>query len=124
MEKLTRRKSNAVIVNTPNGSRRILLEQIRYVERFGRSMRYHCMEGAVDSQTIRVTFKEATASLLADSRFCLCGASFVLNFQHVVGVSGQSALLDNGASVPLPRAAAAAFKDAWGKYWLEQMPTP
>ena len=124
VEKLTRRKSNAVIVATRNGPRRILLEQIRYVERFGCSMRYHCMEGTVDSQTIRVTFKEATASLLADSRFCLCGASFVLNFQHVVGVSGQSALLDNGASVPLPRAAATAFKDAWGKYWLEQMPTP
>lgn len=60
------------------------------------------------------------APLLADRRFYLCGASFVLNFQHVTGVDGQAALLDNGQTVVLPRTAAAAFKKAWGGYWLEE----
>ena len=120
VEKLTRRRSSAVVIPTADGPRRILLERIRYVERVGRCMRYSCTDGTVDSQTIRVSFREAAAPLLADRRFCLCGASFVLNFQHVTGVNGQTALLDNGQSLVLPRAAATEFKKAWGSYWLTE----
>ena len=119
VEKLDRRRSCAVVVATADGPRRILLESVRYVERIGRRMHYDCTDGAVDSQSIRTSFREAAASLLADRRFYLCGASFVLNFQHVTGVKGQTALLDNGQAVTLPRMAAAEFKRAWGSYWLE-----
>lgn len=81
-------------------------------------MRYHCTDGVVDSQTIRASFRETTAPLLVDPRFCLCGASYVLNFQHVVGVNGQIAMLDDEQTVDLPRTAAMDFKLAWGNYWL------
>ena len=120
IEKLNRRRNSAVMVSTAEGPRRILLERIRYVERVGRCMRYYCTDGVVDSQTIRVSFHEAASSLLADRRFRQCGASFVLNFQHVTGVNGQTALLDDGQTVALPRMAAADFKKAWGNYWLTE----
>ena len=123
VEKLNRRRSSAVVVTTADGPRRILLERIRYVERVGRCIRYYCTNGVVESQTIRVSFREAAAPLLADRRFSLCGASFVLNFQHVTGVSGQTALLDSGQAVTLPRTAATEFKKAWGNYWLEDQNT-
>lgn len=124
VEKLERRRqrNNVTVVNTSHGARRVRLGDIRYVERVGRFMRYHCTDEVVDSQTIRSSFKDMTASLLEDGRFCRCGASFVLNYQHVVGVSGQSALLDDGTDLPLPRTAVTAFKSAWGKYWLEENP--
>ena len=112
VENLKRRRSSAVVVTTVDGPRRILLERIRYVERVGRYMRYYCTDTTIDSQTIRVSFREAVAPLLADRRFCLCGASFLLNFQHVAGVNGQSALLDNGQAVILPRMSATEFKKA------------
>lgn len=120
VENLKRRRNRAVVVTTPDGPQRILLEHIRYVERVGRFIRYYCTDSTIDSQTIRITFREAVAPLLADRRFCLCGASFVLNFQHVAGVKGQSALLDNGQAVILPRTSATEFKKAWGNYWLEE----
>ena len=123
VEKLDRRRSTAVVVTTVDGPRRILLERIRYVERVGRCMRYYCTNGTIDSQTIRGSFREMAALLLADRRFYLCGASFVLNFQHVTGVSGQTALLDNGKAVSLPRTSATEFKKAWGNYWLEEKNT-
>ena len=123
VEKLNRRRSSAVVVTTADGPRRILLERIRYVERVGRCIRYYCTNGVVESQTIRVSFREAAAPLLADRRFYLCGASFLLNFQHVTGVSGQTALLDSGQAVTLPRTAATEFKKAWGNYWLEDQNT-
>ena len=123
VEKLNRRRSSAIVIATVDGPRRILLEHIRYVERVGRCVRYYCTDGTVDSQTIRVSFREMAAPLLADQRFCLCGASFVLNFQHVTGVNGRTALLDNGQAVTLPRSAATEFKKAWGNYWLEERNT-
>ena len=120
VEKLNRRRTSSVVVATAGGPRRILLERIRYVERVGRCIRYDCTDGVLDSQSIRVSFREMVAPLLADRRFFLCGASFVLNFQHVTGVQGQNALLDNGHAVALPWKAAADFKKAWGGYWLEE----
>ncbi|MGO5114433.1 LytR/AlgR family response regulator transcription factor [Candidatus Avoscillospira sp. LCP25S3_F1] len=120
VETLQRRRNCATVVQTPEGPRRILLDHIRYVERVGRCMRYDCTDGVVVSQTIRIPFREMAAPLLAHRRFFLCGASFVLNFQHVTGVNGQAALLDNGQTVTLPRTAASDFKKAWGNYWLEK----
>ena len=117
---LERRGSEGILVAAHGGSRHLLLADILYVERVGRIMRYYCAGETVDSLTIRVPFREMAAPLLADRRFYLCGASFVLNLQHVAGVDGRSALLDSGRRVLLPRTAAAAFKEAWGKYWLEE----
>lgn len=119
VEKLRRRQSSSVVVHTPQGSVRIPLERIRYAERLGRVIRYFCTDDTVDSRSIRVPFREAVAPLLAERQFCLCGASFVLNFQHVIGVNGQTVALDNGQTVVLPRGAAMDFKKAWGGYWLD-----
>ena len=119
VDKLNRRRSRAVVITTADGPRRILLERILYVERVGHYVRYFCTDGIVDSQTIRVPFRKIAAPLLTDRRFFLCGVSFVLNFQHVTGVNGQAALMDNGQTVTLPRTAAVDFKKAWGSYWLE-----
>lgn len=123
VKKLEHRRNSAIMVPTPDGTRRIMLDRILYVELVNRSIRYHCADGVVDSRTIRAPFREMTAPLLTDPRFCPCGTSFVLNLQHVSGVNGRTALLDNGAAVPLPRTAASAFKSAWGRYWLEEAPS-
>ena len=120
VDKLKRRQTSAVVVATAEGPRRLLLDRILYVERVGRRVRYCCTDGTLESQTIRGSFRETASPLLADRRFSMCGASFVLNFQHVTGVSGQTALLDNQETLSLPRTAAADFKKAWGSYWLEE----
>ena len=82
-----------------------------------------CQDGQFRSGVIGIAILliiVAAAPLLADQRFYLCGASYVLNFQHVSGVNGQAALLDDGQTVMLPRTVAAEFKKAWGGYWLEE----
>lgn len=117
-EKLRRWRESCILVSTRDGERRIQLDRLLCVERVGRSLRYYCEDGVVDSQTIRVSFRAAVDELLRDPRFCLCGASYLLNFQHVSGVDGQLALLDNGTTITLPRASAQNFKLAWGKFWL------
>ena len=119
VEKLHWRQAKGVLVDTTAGAQRILLDHILYVERVGRRMRYYCTDGPVDSRTIRCAFRDAVRPLLEDRRFCLCGASFLVNLEHVTGVDGREAVLDNGERLALPRSAA-TFKDDWGKFWLEE----
>lgn len=111
-ENRARSRAETVLVRTPHGPRQIPLDQILYAERVGHIMRYTCTGGTVDSSTLRGSFQEAAAPLLADSRFFLCGASLVFHLRHVRGVEAGAALLDNGAR--------AAFKRAWGEFWLDQ----
>ena len=119
VEKRLHRRRQAVVVSTRDGQQRLLFDRILYVERTGRVVRYCCEDRVVESRTLRTAFREMAAPLLADRRFCLCGASFVVNLEHVSGVNGCEALLDNGVRLSLPRTSAAAFKNAWGKFWLE-----
>lgn len=116
VNKLNDRRSKAVLITTRDGPRRLLLDQILYVERVGRSLRYFCSGGAVDSMSLRLPFHAAVEPLLADPRFCQCGSSFAFNLQHVTGVSGQEVLLDSGESVAIPRVSVAPFKHAWGRF--------
>jgi len=116
---IQKQKSEATIVNTPSGMRSIPLDEILYVERVERFMRYYLAGGeTVDSRTIRSSFRAGVAALLADHRFSRCGASFVLNLCHVKEVEKGEALLDSGGRVPLSRAAYGEVKRAWMDYWL------
>ncbi len=120
VDKAIRRRNCIILVQTNQGTLRLSLEHILYVERVGRVIRYYCTDGIIDSQTLHMPFRQAVEPLLSDSRFYLCGASFALNFQHVCGVNGQNALLDDGTCLTLPRRSAADFKRNWGKYWLNK----
>ena len=118
-EKLQQRRSRGILVMTPDGPRHIRMDHILYAERIGRRVRYYCTDGTVDTQTIRCTFRDAVHPLTEERRFCMCGASFLVNMEHVTGVDGQEALLDNGGRLILPRSAS-SFKDNWGRFWLEE----
>ncbi len=119
-EKLCRRAAEGILVRTPGGPRRLLLERILYAERVKSAVRYYCTDGAVDTTTLRGSFHEAVAPLLADRRFAPCGVSFAFNLRRVKGVDARFVLLDTGARVAVPRRAAPALKRAWGAYWLEE----
>jgi len=116
---LRARRDQAAIVNTPSGPRSVPLDDILYVERVDRFMRYHLAGGeTVDSRTIRGSFRDAAAALLSDGRFFLCGASFVLGLHHVRSVEKNEALMERGGRVPVSRSSFAGLKRAWMNYWL------
>ena len=119
LDRRARREAASVMVRTPHGLQRLLLERLLYAERVGRIMRYYCEDCVVDSSSLRCSLQEAAAPLLADRRFALCGVSFVFNLRHVKGVEGHAVLLDTGTRVTIPSRAAPGFKNVWGKYWLE-----
>lgn len=120
VRKLNNCRNKVILVTTKDGPRRILLDQILYVERVGRGLRYYCSHDTLDTISLRVPFHTAVESLLSDPRFCQCGSSFAFNLQHVAGVKGQEVLLDNRDSVAIPRASVVSFKQAWGNFWLQE----
>ena len=116
---LEKQRSACVAVRTRDGLRLARLDEIMYAELAGRAVRYHLSDGtALDSVTVRGGFQEETAPLLADDRFLLCGASFVVNLFYVIAVEKGALRMDGGSRVPLPRGLAARVRSRWSSYWL------
>ena len=111
--------TDGVNVKTRNGMARVLFHEIIYAEPVDRAVRYICKNGAVESMTDTASFREKAAPLLADGRFYLCGASLVLNLQHVKTVDRSGVAFDTGEQLEIPRRAAAELRAAWQRYWLE-----
>lgn len=118
-EELEKQRSACITVRRKDGLERVRLDEILYVELSGRVMRYHLADGSsLDSVTVRGPFQTEAASLLADQRFFLCGASFVVNLFYVTAVEKGFLRLDGGARVPLARGLAAQARQRWSDYWL------
>ena len=116
---LEKQKAACVAVRTRDGLERVRLDEIAYAELAGRTVRYHLADGSsLDSVTVRSPFQEEAAPLLADRRFCLCGASFAVNLFYVTAVERGFLRMDGGARVPLARGLAAQAKRRWSDYWL------
>ena len=120
LDTLEQQKKERFLLTTREGILRISLDEILYAERAGRVMRCHCVKRTLDSLTLRIPFREAAAPLLADSRFCPCGASFVLNYRHIHAIEGDTAVMDNGTQLPLPRRFSTQVKQGWINYWMER----
>ncbi len=117
---LQRRRAAGFLLNTPGGPRLVPLDEILYAELNSRALRCHLTGGGVlDSRALRESFVRAVQPLLADRRFILCGASFVLNLYHVRGIERGEAILSDEGRVPLPRSVQTAVKRRWMEYWLE-----
>lgn len=120
VERLGKRRSACLSVKTREGLRRIPLDEILYAELADRAIRYHLTGGTgVDSVTLRGSFQAAAAPMLADERFVLCGASFVVNLYYVSAVERGALQLSTGEHVPLPRGSAAEARRRWKAYWFE-----
>lgn len=120
IEELEKQRSACITVKIHDGWRLLRMDQVMYAELSGRTVRYHLTGGEqVDSITVRMSFQDAIAPLLADHRFFLCGASFAANLHYVTAVERDCFVMDNGHQVPLSRGLAAQARQCWQDYWLE-----
>lgn len=120
IQSLEKQKGSCVMVKTKGGLYRTRLDDILYVELLGRAACYHLADGSsLESVTVRGSFQEETAPLLADSRFFRCGASFVVNLFYVTAVEKRFLLVDGHRQVPLPRGLAAQARQRWSDFWLD-----
>lgn len=117
---ITNRREQSIMVKTADGMSRLLLDHILYVEQTERAPHYHLRDGScVVGLTIQTSFQDTIRPLLADKRFYLCGASFVLNLHCIKSINKADLLFVGGQQTTVPRRAAAELNTAWIHYWLE-----
>jgi len=117
---LRERHDASVIVRTAEGTVRLSLDSILYVELASRAPRYYLNNGShVAGVTIRASFQDAMKPLLDDKRFHLCGSSFVFNLRHIRSMNKSKVFFDGERWAAPPRRAFPALQSAWMDYWLE-----
>ena len=117
---ITNRREQSIMVKTADGMSRLLLDHILYVEQKERAPHYHLKDGScIVGLTIQTSFQDIMQPLLADKRFYLCGASFVLNLHCIKSINKADVLFVGGQQTTVPRRAAAELNTAWIHYWLE-----
>ena len=120
LKAITDRRKQSIMVKTADGMSRLLLDDILYVEQTERAPHYHLRDGScVAGVTIQTSFQDIMQPLLADKRFYLCGASFVLNLHCIKSINKADVLFAGGQQTTVPRRAAAELNTAWIHYWLE-----
>lgn len=114
------RREQSVMIKTADGTTRLLMDHLLYVEQTERAPQYHLRDGScVAGVTIQTSFQEAMQPLLTDKRFYLCGASFLLNLHYIKSINKAEVLFAGGQKTTVPRRSAAELHTAWMGYWLE-----
>lgn len=121
IEELSLRENATILVKTRDTILRIPMDRIIYVELFNRAVRYYLThDEIIDSVTLREPFHIATAPLQQKPHFVACGASFVVNLEHVSSIGKGRAILDNSSTLPLPKQSYNTLRTSWLNYWLEE----
>lgn len=114
----------SIIVKTKEKSVRVTLDSIMYAELNRRVITYHLTNGtSVSSTTVRTTFSEAVQDLLRDNRFILCGASMIINLQHINMVENESLLFKDNSSLHLSKKVCREVRSAWYDFWFNEEET-
>lgn len=90
---------------TSGGTQLLAAERIVYVEYSDHRMRIHTDLGKrIDTTTMRSSFGDAAAQLLADPRFVRTHASFLVNIMHISQFGKYVVTTDTGVNVPISHA--------------------
>lgn len=118
---LSERQNKAVSVKTKNGVQQLLFDDIIYTELVDRCCCYYLKDGSVIvANQQRASFTDIMMPLLKDSRFCRCGASFVLNLYYVKSINKDCVTFRNGTELnSLPKNACSNVLSTWLDYWME-----
>ena len=115
------KKDKGVIIKTKEGNARLSFDSILYIELSNRSLIYHLADGkAVESTTLRTSFSDAVAELLADGRFAQCGVSTVVNLHHITSVENEGAVFKGNERVFLNKKLCRDLRGAWNNYWISK----
>ena len=110
-------ESATVEIRTSNGLVRIPTSDIMYVEIVNRALRYHISDGRIAySTTIRTSFKDAIAPLIATNSFVTIAQNTAVNLAYIDQINATSVFLHDGTVLYPSRANIATIKDTWRNF--------
>lgn len=116
---ISEKKDKAMLVKTKNKSVKLTYDSIMYAILTKRAVAYYLVGGrVVESISLHTKFSDAVSDLLADKRFVLCGASMVVNLDHITEVENEAVVFDNTYKPFLGVKACRELRNAWNNYWI------
>ena len=112
--RMRKRESKMIMVNIKGGIVRLNIANIYYIESQGHTLILHTILGDYETSG---TMKEMEGKLL-DMNFCRGNKGYLINLQHVDGISDGCAIVKDERLI-LSRARKKEFMEALTKYWGE-----
>ncbi len=112
--RMRKRESKMIMVNMKGGIVRLNIANIYYIESQGHTLILHTILGDYETSG---TMKEMESKLLG-MNFCRGNKGYLINLQHVEGISDGCAIVKDEKLI-LSRARKKEFMEALTKYWGE-----
>lgn len=112
--RMRKRESKMIMVNMKGGIVRLNIANIYYIESQGHTLILHTILGDYETSG---TMKEMESKLLG-MNFCRGNKGYLINLQHVYGISDGCAIVKDEKLI-LSRARKKEFMEALTKYWGE-----
>lgn len=112
-----RMKENQITIKVAGGFRQINVKEIVYCES---QKNYQVLYLALEECRARLTAAKLWEILEKFYQFDRCGRSYILNMEHIVSVERGEIVMDNGATIYVPRNKAAEFKKSYFSYYFDR----
>lgn len=99
-----------------NGTRRVLLSEIYFIESKGHTIIYHLAD---ETLSVRGNSLSSMEKKLLPFGFCCCNASFLVNLNCCVSIIGDSVKLSNGVDVKITRTKRKEFVKTLAEYFAK-----
>lgn len=118
---ISEKKDKILLVKTKDRSVKLTFESIMYAELIKRAVCYYLVGGrTVESLTLRTTFSEAMADLVADKRFMMTGQSMVVNLDHVTEIEADAVVFGSTYRALLGEKNCRKLRTVWSKYLFDE----
>ena len=114
---ISEKKDKFILVKTKDRSIMLTFDSILYAELSRRTITYYLTGGrVVESISLRGTFTEAVADLLADKRFCLCSVGMVVNLDCITEIEVGAVVFGNTCRAFLNEKYCRKLRSTWSEH--------
>lgn len=111
MQSISSHTEESIVLKIGGEYQNVLVDHILYCESADNYQRLWMKDD--DTLLVRMTASELHNMLESFGCFHRCGRAYILNLDHVKKVTANSAVLKNGAELPLPRSVVAGLRSAF-----------
>ncbi len=112
--KIDKESKSFVLINDKSGLKRIVYENILFVESDKRKIYVHSFSGRVETNSKLSEFVEKL-----DNRFIRCHQSFLVNMDYIREMKNNTIFMNSGAVIPVSRKYNAIVKEQFLDYFGE-----
>lgn len=107
-----------IVVSSDGIIYRIAFKDIIYVETYDKRRDFVLSSGKRLSTWLAAS--ELKKSLMCNKSMVLCGASYIINMDHVCNILNTSLVMDNGETIPVPRRIRSQIKERFFEFYINK----